>query len=154
MQALSKTEDRAVATSTRNLLRSLGAVFGVAISTAAQYAAIDVALRDRIPAPLLSQVLDGSWKIGTASSEAYQPQILDAKMKGFRVVFIILVPLMCLCTLGNLFVRDTVLRGDAKKDKEEEKDRPNNLDSKPLSSNGDEKREEDLICKGEVTLKV
>ena len=74
-------------------------------------------------------------------------------MKGFRVVFIILVPLMCLCMLGNFFVNDTVLRGDATKDKEEEKVRPNDLDLKPLSSDGDEKKEECLVCKGEVTLK-
>ena len=63
-------------------------------------------------------------------------------MKGFRVVFIILVPLMCLCTLGSFFVRDTLLRGDAEKHKEEDRDGTNNLDSKTLSSDGGEKRDE------------
>ena len=54
---------------------------------------------------------------------------------------------------GKLFVNDTILRGDATKDKEEAKVRPNDLDLKPLSNDGDEKREDGLVCKGEVTLK-
>lgn len=105
-----------MATSARNLLRSLGGVLGVAISTAAQYAATSAALRGKVSSSLQTQVLDGSWEIGEAGTEVFQSDILDAKMKGFRVVFIILVPLMCLCTLGSLFVDDIVLKGDEKKD--------------------------------------
>jgi len=105
--------DRAVATSTRNLLRSLGAVVGVSVSTAAQYAATASALRDKVPPLLLTRVLDGSWQIGEAGTEAFEPGILNAKMEGFRVVFILLVPLISLCTLGSIFVVDTRLKGDS-----------------------------------------
>ncbi|KAJ5263327.1 Major facilitator superfamily domain general substrate transporter [Penicillium angulare] len=119
VQALSKTQDRAVATSTRNLLRSLGSVFGVAISTAVQNAAIKLSLRDAIPSDLLSEVLEGSWSSGDASTEKYRSRILDAKMQGFRVVFIILVPIMCLCSIGNFFVADTALKGDAQRQNQE-----------------------------------
>lgn len=126
VQAPSKTQDRAVATSTRNLLRSLGSVFGVAISTAVQNAAIKLSLRDTIPSDLLSEVLEGSWSSDDASTEKYRSRILDAKMQGFRVVFIILVPIMCLCFIGNFFVADTALKGDAQKQNQEK--------SKPLPS--------------------
>lgn len=114
MQALSKAEDRAVATSTRNLLRSMGSVFGVAISTAVQYAATKRALRNTVPSDILSKALDGSWSDNGAIAEQYGSQILDAKMRGFRVVFITLIPLMCLCFIGNFFVADAVLQGDLK----------------------------------------
>lgn len=108
-----------MATSTRNLLRSLGAVSGVAVSTAIQYAVIDADLRGRIPETVLRQVLDGSWSIGASGTEAYQPLTLDAKMKGYRVVFITLVPLMCVCLSGKFLVADIVLQGDPKKTPEE-----------------------------------
>lgn len=121
MQALSRPEDRAVATSTRNLLRSLGSVFGVAISTAVQNTAIQWNLRGIIPSDLLSEVLDGNWSTSDVSTEGYRSQILDAEMKGFRVVFIILVPLMCLCFAGNFFVVDTVLKGDVIEKAQEKK---------------------------------
>jgi len=62
----------------------------------------------------------GSWQIGEEGSEAFESAILDAKMKGFRVVFIIFVPLMVSCMLGSLFVADMVLMGDKKQEEEEE----------------------------------
>lgn len=123
-----------MATSTRNLLRSLGAVFGVAVSTAIQYAVMDADLRGRIPGTMLQQVLDGSWSIGASGTEAYQPLILEAKMKGYRVVFITLVPSMCVCLLGNFLVADIVLKGDPEKSPEERKD-----GSEPGSSETEEK---------------
>ncbi|KAJ5117329.1 Major facilitator superfamily domain general substrate transporter [Penicillium atrosanguineum] len=85
VQALSRPEDRAVATSTRNLLRSLGSVFGVAISTAVQNTAIQWNLRGTIPSDLLSEVLDGNWSTSDVSTEEYRSQILDAGIKGFAL---------------------------------------------------------------------
>lgn len=113
VQALAKTEDRAVATSTRNFLRSLGSVFGVAISTAVQSKLLQTTLRGKIPASLLSRVLNGSWSISDTSSEYDRDLILDAKMKSFRIVFTILVPLISLCFIANFFVADRKLHGDA-----------------------------------------
>ena len=89
--------------------------------------------------------MDGSWKIGEADTLEFQSIILDAKMKGFQVIFIILVPLMGLCLLGSFFVTDIVLKGDAKKnDKEMEGQRIQpGLKTPPISD--EEKRDKGLV---------
>lgn len=74
-------------------------------------------------------MLEGSWSISDASTEKYRSEILDAKMDGFRVVFIILVPIMCLCLFGNFFVADTTLKGDVK---EQDQERPKPLQGRAL----------------------
>ncbi|KAJ5266693.1 hypothetical protein N7478_009501 [Penicillium angulare] len=104
VQALAKTKDRAVATSTRNLLRSLGSVFGIAISTATQQAVMQSALYNGTS----SKPSEGYSVNGITAS----PNVLDAKMAGFRIVFITLVPLICLCFFANFLVTDVVLTGD------------------------------------------
>ena len=114
LQALSRPEDRAVVTSARNLLRSLGGVAGVAISTAVQYAVTQAAARARLPADLASAVMDGHWRPGDPATARYDDAVLDARMQGFQAVFALLVPLMALCFLGSFFVSDEVLRGDEK----------------------------------------
>ena len=116
LQALSLTEDRAVATSTRNLLRSLGGVAGVAVSTALQYAVTEAALRSQIPADLVPVVLEGRWRLGDPTKAVQDAAILDARMKGFQAVFAMLVPLMAICLLGSFFVFDEILKGDEKED--------------------------------------
>jgi hypothetical protein len=121
LQANSRDEDRAVVTGTRNVLRSLGGVVGVAVSTAAQYAVSDNALRGTVPDSLRARVMDGTWHIGEIGTEDYESDIIDARMKGFQTVFIILVPLMGLCLLASLFIADLELKGDAKKEDSKEK---------------------------------
>lgn len=116
LQALSRPEDRAVATSTRNLLRSLGGVAGVAVSTALQYGVTEAAVRARIPAELVPAVMDGRWRPGDQATAGQDADILDARMKGFQAVFAMLVPLMALCLLGSFLVSDEILKGDEKKD--------------------------------------
>ncbi|KAJ5729472.1 Major facilitator superfamily domain general substrate transporter [Penicillium malachiteum] len=106
VQALAREEDRAVATSTRNLLRSLGSVFGIAISTAVQRAVIKSYLK-------ISGDTQDHMGTGDVSSLEHS-RILDAKMAGFRVVFISLVPLICLCFIGNFWVNDVTLSDDKK----------------------------------------
>lgn len=108
LQALSTPEDRAVATSMRNLLRSLGGVAGVAISTAVQYAVTEKALRSRVSADVAGEVLAGRWAVG----DGFEGEVLDARMQGFRAVFAVSVPLIAVCLVGSVFVEDEVLRGD------------------------------------------
>lgn len=60
LQALAKPEDRAVATSTRNLMRMLGSVVGIASSTAIQYSVTKTAVPDGMPSALRSKVIDGT----------------------------------------------------------------------------------------------
>lgn len=113
VQALARVEDRAVATSTRNLLRALGSVFGVAISTAAQRAAMQSALRHSSPLSITqSESLSGQRDRVKESSDLGHPRNLDAKMAGFRIVFVSLVPLISLCFVGNFLVSDVTLSED------------------------------------------
>ncbi|KAH7311338.1 major facilitator superfamily domain-containing protein [Stachybotrys elegans] len=112
LQALSKTEDRAVATSTRNLLRSLGGVAGVAISTAVQYAVTTSALTSTIPPHLKNEIEQGRWKMNDPETSIYDGTVLDARMRGFRIVFALLLPFMVLCSAGSFCVQGKVLRGD------------------------------------------
>lgn len=98
LQAHCKPQDRAVATSTRNLMRMLGAVTGLAVSTAVQYAVTESAL------PGTS---------GTTSSDPERSDVLAAaKMQGIRAVFMIMVPLIALCGISCFFVPSIVLEGD------------------------------------------
>lgn len=80
------------------------------------YAVTSGALRNAVPPLLLERVLDGSWQVGDAEAAEFEPTILEAKLKGFRAVFIMSVPVMALCLLGSFFVSDVVLKGDEKED--------------------------------------
>ncbi|KAG5811042.1 hypothetical protein H9Q74_013740 [Fusarium xylarioides] len=115
LQANSADEDRAVATGTRNVFRSLGGVVGIAVSTAAYYATLTKALSQSnvLPQWLRDRVLDGTWAIGDPTTVEFESAIIDARMQGFRVIFITTIPLMALCLLASLLVDDIVLKGDA-----------------------------------------
>jgi hypothetical protein len=120
LQALSKPEDRAVATSTRNLMRMLGSVVGMALSTAIQSTVMKSALPVDLPSSIRAQVIAGSWERGQSSTRKWDPQILDAKMKGIRAVFFLLVPLVGLCLLGCLFIPNRELPGDPRRNENAE----------------------------------
>lgn len=79
-------------------MRMLGAVTGLAVSTAVQYAVTQSALPRS----------NGAAVPGAETLEV----LADAKMKGIRAVFIIMVPLIALCGVGCFFVPDVVLKGD------------------------------------------
>ncbi|CEF78893.1 hypothetical protein FGSG_12335 [Fusarium graminearum PH-1] len=112
LQANSTDEDRAVATGTRNVFRSLGGVVGIAVSTATYYAVLSKALGEAVPDWVRDAVLDGTWRIGDPGTSEYESDILDARMEGFRAVFIMSVPLMALCLIASLLVADIILKGD------------------------------------------
>ena len=112
MQANSTDQDRAVATGTRNVFRSLGGVVGIAVSTATYYAVMSKSLGKSVPDWVRHNVLDGTWRIGDSDTSEYEWVILDARMKGFRAVFIMSVPLMAVCLTDSLLVADVILKGD------------------------------------------
>lgn len=133
LQALSRTEDRAVATSTRNLLRSLGGVAGVAISTALQYGVTEAALKAWIPSNLVPVVMKGHWQPGDDATAGLDTLILDARMKGFQAVFAMLVPLITICLIGSFFVSDKVLMGDEKQEENLQTPIPSNqVEDEPI----------------------
>jgi hypothetical protein len=90
----------------------LGSVVGMALSTAVQYAVTAAAVPNDLPDGLRTQVIEGKWQRGDPDSDAWESDILDAKMAGIRAVFIMLVPLLGLCLLGCFFIPDKVLKGD------------------------------------------
>ncbi|KAF5674257.1 alpha-L-rhamnosidase [Fusarium denticulatum] len=115
LQANSADEDRAVATGTRNVFRSLGGVVGIAVSTAAYYATLRKALSQSsaLPQGLRDRVLDGAWTVGDPTTAEFESAIIDARMQGFRAIFITTIPLMALCLLASFLVNDIMLKGDA-----------------------------------------
>ncbi|RFN46174.1 hypothetical protein FIE12Z_9592 [Fusarium flagelliforme] len=124
LQANSANEDRAVATGTRNVFRSLGGVVGIAVSTAVYYAVLQNALQqnDTIPEWVRVGVLDGTWSANDPSTKDYEGAILNARMQGFRVIFIITVPLLALCLGASFLVNDIILKGDiAQQERREER---------------------------------
>ncbi|KAI1452286.1 MFS general substrate transporter [Annulohypoxylon moriforme] len=125
LQALSDPEDRAVATSTRNLMRMLGSVFGLAIATTVQFQFMKSGLSDAIPSDIRSRVIQGLWRRGEPGSEMWESQILDAKLRGVHAVFIMMVPMMAVCLLGCVFIPNVRLHGDPKTDDEKEKQERN-----------------------------
>jgi MFS family permease len=114
LQALSRPEDRAVATSTRNLLRSLGGVAGVAISTAVYYEVTLSNMKSGVPSQYVKMIMDGKWHLNDPETADYEDAILNVRMKGFQVVFGMLVPLMAICLASSFWVTDKQLQGDEK----------------------------------------
>lgn len=112
LQALSSPADRAVVTSTRNMLRALGSAIGVAVSTSVQYGVMKLTLPSQLPQDIRAQVLVGSWKADEFRHSQWTDGILESKMRGTQVVFITFVPLMALCLLGCVFVREVILLDD------------------------------------------
>ncbi|RKL48643.1 hypothetical protein BFJ72_g1542 [Fusarium proliferatum] len=115
LQANSADQDRAVATGTRNVFRSLGGVVGIAVSTAAYYATLSKHLSPQsnaVPKWLRDRVLGGTWAVGDSNTAEFESAIINARMQGFRVIFITTIPLMALCLLASFLVDDIVLKGD------------------------------------------
>lgn len=96
-------------------MRMLGSVVGMALSTAIQSAVTKSALPVDLPSSIRDQVNRGSWERGQPGTGQWDSQILDAKMKGIRAVFILLVPLVGLCLLGCSFIPDKQLPGDPRR---------------------------------------
>lgn len=80
----------------------LGAVTGLAVSTAVQYA-------------VTQSALPGDNNVVSSHSEASEV-LAKAKMEGIRAVFIIMVPLIALCGVSCFFVPNVVLEGDQRQE--------------------------------------
>ncbi|OAL24983.1 hypothetical protein AYO20_10586 [Fonsecaea nubica] len=117
LQALSTRPDVAVTTSTRNWVRALGSAVGVAVSTAIQYSVTISSLPADLPTDVSSAVKAGTWMVD-GPTPAWDNAVLVAKMRGINRVFITFLPLIGLCLLGCLWIRDIPLRGDDDEDKQ------------------------------------
>lgn len=122
LQAHAPKPQRAVIISNRNFLRSLGGAVGLAISAAVMQAALAAAL----PAEL-SYIASSTYsRVNLESYGAVQrEQILDAYDSALRTVFIWLTPLVGLCLMLCVLVKDRGLE-----QKEPAKEKPVDVESR------------------------
>lgn len=92
---------RAVITSNRNFFRCAGGAVGLAVSAAV----LQAALKRNLP-PAFKHLANQSYSFPSNLSPADKSRVLDAYMAGSRAVFILAVPLMGICLLGCLLIKD------------------------------------------------
>ncbi|CAK7242269.1 MAG: hypothetical protein STHCBS139747_003755 [Sporothrix thermara] len=105
LQAHAPKPLRAVIISNRNFFRSAGGACGLAISASV----LQAVLRSHLPAEykdLASQTYALPTNLPPQDSEA----ILDAYMAGSHAAFILQVPLIALCLIGTIFIKDRGLQ--------------------------------------------
>ncbi|KAJ5151316.1 MFS transporter [Penicillium canariense] len=107
LQAHSTKARRAVIISNRNFNRSAGGACGLAISAAV----LQARLRATLPADY-SYMVDSTYALPKLDG-ATPSAVLDAYMAASHTVFIVQLPLIALCFVGSMFVKD---RGLAPKD--------------------------------------
>ncbi|KAK2015878.1 MFS general substrate transporter [Colletotrichum eremochloae] len=100
LQAHSIKSRRAVITSNRNFFRCAGGACGLAVSAAV----LQATLRAHLPAEF-KYLASSSYSIPKLN-EQDMSVVLDSYMAASRAVFILQVPLIGLCLIGCLFVRD------------------------------------------------
>ncbi|TEA12174.1 Efflux pump dotC [Colletotrichum sidae] len=100
MQSHSVKSRRAVITSNRNFFRCAGGACGLAVSAAV----LQATLRANLPAEFRS--LAGSTYAIPQLSPQDMSTVLDAHMAASRAVFVLQIPLIGLCFVGCVFVRD------------------------------------------------
>jgi hypothetical protein len=100
LQAHSTKARRAVIISNRNFNRSAGGACGLAISAAV----LQARLRSTLPAQY-SDLADSPYSLQDLKVSV-PGSVLDAYMSASHLVFIVQVPLIGVCFLGSLFVKD------------------------------------------------
>lgn len=106
---------RAVVVSDRNYFRCLGGACGLAVSAAI----LQSTLRSNLP-PGYKYLVDSTYTLPDRASvaDADWEQILTAYAKASRAVFILQVPLIGVCLLACVFIRDRGLEGPRGPDEE------------------------------------
>ncbi|OAA65381.1 Major facilitator superfamily domain, general substrate transporter [Niveomyces insectorum RCEF 264] len=103
LQAHSSKSRRAVVISTRNFFRCCGGAFGLAASAAV----LQAALKSHLP-PEYSYLANNTYSLPKVQGPGFDA-VLDAYMAASRAVFILQIPLVGLCLVGCLFVKDNGL---------------------------------------------
>lgn len=132
LQAHSTKARRAVIISNRNFNRSAGGACGLAISAAI----LQAQLRSTLPTQY-SNLADSPYSLRDLNA-SIPASVLDAYMSASHLVFIVQVPLIGVCFLGSLFVKD---RGLAPLD---EKPATNNIPPGGADSGGTQKPDGEL----------
>ncbi|OHW99630.1 MFS transporter [Colletotrichum incanum] len=100
LQAHSIKSRRAVITSNRNFFRCAGGACGLAVSAAV----LQATLRANLP-PEFKDLASSSYSIPKLDDQDMSI-VLDAYMAASRAVFILQIPLIGLCLIGCLFIKD------------------------------------------------
>lgn len=117
LQAHSPKSRRAVIISNRNFYRCAGGACGLAISAAV----LQARLRAALPAEY-AYLADSTYSLPDFGSEGIPESVLDAYMAASHAVFILQVPLIGLCLLGMVFIRDRGLETAEDKASQQQQD--------------------------------
>jgi MFS family permease len=109
LQAHCTKAQRAVVSSNRNFLRSLGGAVGLAISAAVLQNSLKKALPPDFASLALSTYSTPDF-VALGASPAQKQEILQAYAHASRTVFVMNVPFIGLCLLGCLLIKDRGLR--------------------------------------------
>lgn len=111
-QAHSPKADRAVVISVRNFMRSLGGACGLALSAAILSDVFRRHIPTDLPMELADTIRSSTYSVPDLSSlsDVQLEGILDAYMAGSRAVFIFFVPLIAVCLVGCIFIKDRGLQ--------------------------------------------
>ncbi|QKX63003.1 uncharacterized protein TRUGW13939_10171 [Talaromyces rugulosus] len=134
--AHSRRADRAVINSLRNFLRTMGGTLGLTVSGTILNNVLQSRLSGVVGEVIATQLASSAHSLDTLGLTAGQrAAVLDAYMRGIRIIFIVYAPLVGLCALGALLVKDT---GLAEKDTSTtlhvRSDKTGNRDDIPLTS--------------------
>jgi MFS family permease len=108
--AHSRRADRAVLNSLRNFLRTMGGSVGLTISGTILNNILKARLAGVVSGEALEQLASSTYALDALNlSTAQKSAVLDAYMQGIRVVFIVYAPMIGICALGALLVKDNGL---------------------------------------------
>lgn len=111
-QAHSPKADRAIVISVRNFMRSLGGACGLALSAAILSSVFRRHIPADLPTDIANTIRSSTYSVPDLSSlsNTQLEGILDAYMSGSRAVFILFVPLIGVCLIGCIFIKDRGLQ--------------------------------------------
>lgn len=108
--AHSRRADRAVLNSLRNFLRTMGGTLGLTVSGTILNNVLQSRLRAVVSEGVAEQLASSTHSLESLGLNAGQrAAVLDAYMQGIRIIFILYAPLIGICALGALLVKDTGL---------------------------------------------
>ncbi|KAL9622026.1 MAG: hypothetical protein Q9160_003525 [Pyrenula sp. 1 TL-2023] len=112
--AHSRRADRAVLNSLRNFLRTMGGTLGLTVSGAILNNVLRSRLKGVVMGDMVDELASSTQNLGALGlTSAQRSAVLDAYMQGIRVIFIVYAPLIGLCAISAMFVKD---HGLAEKD--------------------------------------
>ncbi|KAH8886128.1 MFS general substrate transporter [Thozetella sp. PMI_491] len=108
--AHSRRADRAVLNSLRNFLRTMGGTLGLTVSGTILNNVLQARLKGVIDEGVAGQLASSTHSLDSLGLDVGQKAaVLEAYMQGIRAIFYVYAPLIGLCALGALLVKDTGL---------------------------------------------